>query len=254
MTLVCPVFDRINLLPYFIKYYEKIGVTRFIFAVWNAEVDLVSAIKERFVKHSESTSQVYIYPSFFSTKEEYNGVKEHEALCSIISNKIPYGEWYMIADMDEFHVFTQPIPELIKLADTGQFDAIGGELYDRVSVDEFPKRLDYSKTLDSQFPYVSDITRVVGANDRKVALIRGGTLPGLGHHAVDEPTIHNSVLTHHFKWTHGIVNRLHERKKNYTKQGLPWAGESATILEVLENQEHINNGMFNFRLAQKIGV
>jgi hypothetical protein len=248
MTMVCPIFDRVDLLPYFLRYYTKLGITRFVFVLWNGCMNkqwlpTVAACKGY---------NVLITMGTCCTPSEYNGIKERDGLHRVIQDLGIHQDWYMIADLDEFHFFKESLETFKALPEN--FIAVGGTFVDRVSHDAFMPAVDYSKTLDTQFAYASDITKTVKANTNKIAMMRG-VLPGVGHHYIDSPgsVCNANVEVHHFKWTAGIVERLQDRAERYTKQGLTWAGESAEILNILLKRDY-QTVRLNYRKARRIGI
>jgi len=167
-----------------------------------------------------------------------SGPKETPGINLIRQEFVQPDEWFAIADLDEF---IRPLrgSNLIDLASKARasgYSAVHGSLVDRIAATgQFPA-IDHDNTLDEQFSLECDLTEAGGAMSSKIFLSRGNVEVTHGHHRVtsaDIPVMHNGGEVHHFKWTSGVVTRLHDRLKCFRAQQLPWAEESAKLLKVI---------------------
>jgi hypothetical protein len=250
MLVICPIFDRCDLLPFYLRYYSQLGATQFVVALWNGERNPVYEVIKTY-----SQWPIEIRTSIECLVKDYNGPDESGGLNRIrkeFQEKFP---WYCLADLDEFCWFGgKTMPEIVAEAEAGGYTAIHGVFFDRFAANgRFPPiRLLHS--LDATFPLVGDMTQRLGANFNKVPLSRSDVAVESGHHYTKGKCWNNQVEVHHFKWTDGLVERLRERDLYFTAQGLPWSGESRRFLNVILEEEFYTDPKFSWRPARKLGI
>jgi hypothetical protein len=250
MLVICPIFDRCDLLPFYLQYYSQLGATQFVMALWNGERNPVYEVVK-----SYSQYPITIRTSIECLVKDYNGPDESTGLNRIrleFKDRFP---WYCLADLDEFCWFGgKTMPEIIAEAEPQGYTAIHGVFFDRFARHgRFPPiRLLHS--LDSTFPLVADVTRCLGANYNKIPLSRSDVAVESGHHYTKGRAWWNQAEVHHFKWTEGILERLRERDMYFTAQGLPWSGESRKFLAAIQEDDFPTDSNYLWREARKLGI
>lgn len=250
MLVICPIFDRCELLPFYLRYYGDLGASKFVVALWNGEKNpLYEVIK------TYKDWNLEIRTSIECAVKDYNGPDESTGLNKIVAEFKDAHPWYCLADLDEFCYFGgRSLDQVVVQAEAKGHTAVHGTFYDRIARDgKFPPiRLLHS--LDSTFPMACDLTRSLGANFNKVPLSRSDLLVESGHHWSKGNIWWNQCEVHHFKWSEGLIERLRERDLYFTAQGLPWSGESARFLQVIQEDEYRDDPNFCYREARKLGI
>ena len=257
MTIITPICDRIELLAFYLQYYQRQGVERFVVALYNGRKsplhDAIGRIGNR------SKVDLHIRPSVICSLPEFSGPKETPGINLIRQEFIRPDEWFAIADLDEF-VRPLQADNLIDLASRAMasgYTAVHGPMVDRIAATgQFPA-IDPDNTLDEQFPFLCDLTEACGAMSSKIFLSQGHLEVENGHHWLNNGNV--SIMrdggeVHHFKWTSGIIGRLQNRLKHFRGQRLPWAEESAKLLKVIENGINLADPNLKVRIAQALGI
>jgi hypothetical protein len=250
MLVICPVFDRCELLPYYLRYYRTLGATHFVLAVWNGERNPIYEV----LKHYDDGS-LSLRTSIECDVKDYNGPLESTGLNKIVNEFRDRHRWYCLADMDEFCYFGgRSMDRIVAEAESQGFTAIHGTFHDRFARDGKYPPIPVGGSLDATFPMIADVTRCMGANFNKVPLSRSDVPVESGHHHSSGKIWWNQVEVHHFKWTEGLVGRLRERDMYFTLQRLPWSGESRRFLQVIEDDEYRDDPNYCYREARKLGI
>jgi hypothetical protein len=250
MLVICPIFDRCDLLPFYLRYYTRLGATQFVVALWNGERNPVFEVVK-----SYTNWPIEIRTSIECLVKDYNGPDESHGLNQI---RLEFKErgfpWYCLADLDEFCWFKdgKTMPQIVAEAEAAGFNAVHGTFYDRLARNgKFPP---IGEVLDDTFPLTAEITKAMGATTGKVPLSHIDLAVESGHHYTKGKPWWNQVEVHHFKWTDGVVGRLRERDMYFTAQGLPWSGESKRCLEAVLDEDFSTNPRYRWREARKIGI
>lgn len=248
MLVICPIFDRCDLLPFYLQYYQRLGATQFVVALWNGERNPVYEVIKTFTQWP-----IQIRTSVECLVKDYNGPNESHGLNQIRLEFADRFPWYCLADLDEFCWFNgKTMPQIIAEAEAGGFNAVHGTFYDRLARNgKFPP---LGASLDDTFPLAADVTKAMGATTSKVPLSRSDLGVESGHHSTKGKPWWNQVEVHHFKWTEGIVERLRERDLYFTAQRLPWSGESIRFLNAVLEDDFKHNPNYRWREARKIGI
>ena len=190
MKLIFSVLDRYDIWPHFRKHYEEQGVTQFIC-----------------VSYGPKLPGVYTIPAGLPVKD-FTGIKDSICHNRVISQVIEHGEWFLIADLDEFAV----VPGINLHEATGAADVVGatyicGWFYDRITADgSIPAQLE--DDIWKQFPLATNASEVLcGGWTQKVVAVKGPTPVNGGHHDLrdDVPGWWRKqwrvrAQVHHFKW------------------------------------------------------
>ena len=251
MLVIFPVFNRIALLPYFLRYYVSMGATQFVCALHNGREnplwDAIQAFAGKF--------QLEVQTSVVCGVDSYSGSAETPGLNRIRKNFAEQYGWYCIADLDEFHFFGgRTLSEIVREAEDRGFGAVHGQLVDRIAADgSLP---DVQGLLDETFPLACDLSRCAGVPCRKIVLARGHVEIAPGHHlAASVRTWHNMAEVHHFKWVNGVREELAARGERYARLNLPWADECLRVLELIQNGGiDLSHPGLKMRTASMLGV
>jgi hypothetical protein len=209
--LLSVVGTQIDLIPHFIDHYRSLEIDSIILTV-HQEVennDRFYEIKE-VCKH-RGVSNVYSYIGPWN--EDSN-----PHIFDAIKEKSP-SDWYVIADIDELHLYPQSINELIYQCEQAGSDYVSGCYVDRISRDgdlsPFGKG-----TLWEQFPLGASILhQLTGAAINKVTLSRGIIRTCAGQHlalnGIGFPVDDAFTQIHHFRWDSSIIERLKHRIEKF---------------------------------------
>lgn len=257
MTIITPICDRIELLPFYLQYYQRQGVERFVVALYNGRKSPLHGVI--CCIGNQIKVDLHIRPSVICPLPELSGPKETPGINLIRQEFIRPDEWFAIADLDEFirPLRCSNLVDLASKAIASDYTAVHGPMVDRIAATgQFPA-IDPDNTLDEQFPFQCDLTEACGAMSSKIFLSRGDLEVTNGHHWLNNGNV--SILrdggeVHHFKWTSGIIGRLQNRLKHFREQRLPWAEESARLLKVIENGINLTDHNLKVRIAQSLGI
>jgi Glycosyl transferase family 2 len=131
------------------------------------------------------------------------------------------GDWWVVADLDEFHVYDRPLTDIITACQAGGYDYVMGALLDRVAADGTLPALDPATSIWAQYALAGLVTlRVLRAVTSKVTLARGDVRLHLGQHGAltgrSLPAAEGFAQVHHFKWTDSVLPRLTQRVRAYS--------------------------------------
>ncbi len=129
-------------------------------------------------------------------------------------------DWWVVADLDEFHVYDRPLTEIIASCKRGGYDHVVGALLDRVAADGSLAPLKPDESIWDQYPFAGLITlQIPKAGTSKVTLARGDVHLRTGQHRAFEgrpmPAESAFPQVHHFKWTDSVLSRLTRRVEAY---------------------------------------
>jgi hypothetical protein len=132
-------------------------------------------------------------------------------------------DWWVVADLDEFHVLDRPLDELVKYCEAGGWDYVDGAFVDRVAdegrlIDPAPGG---RPSLWEQYPLAGQLTaRLLDGRPTKVVLARGTVELDVGQHMAwtGAGAPHHEVFAqvHHFKWNSTVPARLERRVAAYS--------------------------------------
>jgi hypothetical protein len=149
-------------------------------------------------------------------------------------------EWWVVSDDDEFHIYPQPIREMISECEENGWEFITGGFVDRIGENGTFPEVSSLTDVWSEFPLAGFFRYPMsGACPNKVCVMKGSINVTPGQHYVDFGDGKNSwgkdninhpkrypicrgeglVQVHHFKWDSTVLERLKEvseTKEKYT--------------------------------------
>ncbi|GAA0934110.1 glycosyltransferase family 2 protein [Virgisporangium aurantiacum] len=199
------------LLSHFVDHYRGLGVESF-FLIRHAETTAEPAYEE-IASHARAAG-VSLYRTHVGPWND----NLHGRLMSAAMAEHP-DDWYVLADLDEFHLYDRPLRELVGLCERMGKDHVCGCYVDRIGPGGTlpPVR---TGALWPQFPLGGAVTsRLLCAPSVKVGLALGRRGTGGGHHGVPGrtgmPGRRSYIQVHHFKWTASLPARMRRRMQRY---------------------------------------
>lgn len=155
-------------------------------------------------------------------------------------------DWFILADLDEFHVYDRPLPDLVALCEREGREHVCGCFVDRLGPGGTLPPVEPGP-LWPQFPLAGAITsRLVSAPTVKIGLTLGRLGTGGGHHGVPGrtglPREQSYIQVHHFKWTDSLMPRMRRRVERYESGSWPLVypavlHEAKRVLHYLERHD-----------------
>lgn len=207
LCFVSVVGGDTSLLPYSLSHYRELGVESF-----------------HVIRHVESRADPTLGPSVEVMRKAGYDFAEvcvapwHEDLNAALIRKQMSAwpdDWWIVADLDEFHVYDRSPTEVAAYCEEHGFDFVEGAFLDRVSVDgRLTGPLPYGEEpLWRQYPLAGQLTLgLLDGRPTKVTLARGSVELDLGQHYAwtgrGVPVEEIYAQVHHFKWTASAQPRL----------------------------------------------
>lgn len=230
-----------TLLPEFLKYYKRLGITNFL-VILNTSDPAVGLILQQHEIHS-----VHSWFEPFSEQAK----QSHERFtvlryCSI-------DDWILYADLDEFQLYPKGLFNHISHCEKNGIEFLEGRLIDRVSEDGTLVTIDNKINLCEQFPLRGYITsKLLKAWDKKIVLARGKWIVGGGHHVfldsnTKKPLPYKSELNehsygievHHFKWDSKLLPRMNGYLELQDESLFFWKKEIKRFMKHYEKHSRI---------------
>jgi hypothetical protein len=168
-------------------------------------------------------------------------------------------DWWVVADLDEFHVYDRPLTDIITACEAGGYDYVMGALLDRVAADGTLPALNPTASIWAQYALAGLVTlRVLRGATSKVTLARGDVHLHLGQHGAltgrSLPATEAFAQVHHFKWTDSVLPRLTHRVQAYSS-GDWYLSYPPTIIESGRMLKHLeaNGGRIDVT-AEKLAL
>lgn len=229
MQLIFNIEDSIQLLPQFLAHYAALGFDRFHIGVARGQDNpLYEPIR--------SCCAPFNYTIRAGVTAHFSGPADARAADGLRAKYVAPGDWYGVADLDEFHDYSPygSVSELLAFAQAQHVDAVAGELWDRIATDgSIPAQIT-DAPVSGQFPLGCQLTRKIAKGSVQKVMLARGTVPiGPGHHRHHAKALPMRGLVHHYKWHGNLLERLQRRAVLYRKLGLPWWKESQRVLDYL---------------------
>lgn len=218
--LITVIGHGVNLLPHFIEHYQK-HVDEINIAVYETELypNLTEEVNEVIKNYDKVNIVITIQDRVFDWEKVtqlYNFIKS--------KNK---NEWYVIADIDEFHLYpNDSLHELIHDCQENNWDIVRGGFIDRIGVDGEFSELVSDKLIWEQYPNAGFFRYPMSkACPNKICVMKGYVDVTSGQHyaKIDDHTTWrwqgwnhpliapfktHSVQVHHFKWDSTSIERV----------------------------------------------
>lgn len=179
--VITNVYHCDELLPYFLEYYRRKGVDKFLLLAHGS---------------IPSVSNDIIWQP---VNEPYkNGHRDNELLTHFKQLYLGANDWFLPVDLDEF-VW---LPEFKNVHSwCGDWDYVPGIFIDRIARDGRIHEIRKNESLDEQFPLAAPITRILcGGCPDKVSFARADVETSSGHHYASGRRAPFTAVVHHFKW------------------------------------------------------
>jgi hypothetical protein len=245
-------YDADQLLPWFLEYYQKLGVTSFHFLVQLYE-------NPRLMESVEEYQRFYPIEVHEVIDGYMTGAEVQVRMSGIRARIVQPAEWAFVADPDEFQVYDRPVRAVAEACERAGARYVEGHLVDRVAADGTLPPLRPGESLDWQFPLRGNLTGpLLHAATTKAVLVKGSTPTGPGQHAVVGPHrryCEACVQVHHFKWRAGLIEKLAQRVEERRTRGNLWWQQSQHFLDHfrVRGRIDVDDKRFNFRQSD-VGV
>ena len=236
ITLYLPVGPDIKLLEANLDYYSILGVSQILLSVHLRDEwadGLLEKISQTIKNYPAEIAQIYHGMSIDNRSRYIDVTREH---CK-------ENDWVVIADLDEFHEFSMPLPDVISLCESQNYDYVTGRFLDRVGFNG--KLTEYTGNIWDCFPIGIRLTKKIYSSDSdepKVVLARAKIGIAEGHHYALEgmpcPVNECTATVHHFKWDASVLVRAKHMFKVLADAGDDWCIEYLQLLAYFEK----NNG------------
>ncbi len=219
IKLISIIGHGVPLIPHFINHYYNM-VDEINFVVY--ESDLHPDLKREVRRSIRGKEKVKIVKTVYDRIFDWNRVTDlyNEQIKKSRNN------WYMIADIDEFHVYPESPNYMVSDCESQGWELIRGGFLDRIGNNgEFCKILEDVPIFD-QFP-IAGFFRYPMSNacPNKICLVKGGIEITSGQHYAKingqttwrwqgwshpliAPVEKYSVQVHHFKWDSTCLERI----------------------------------------------
>lgn len=208
-----------NLVHHFIDHYQKyVDEINFIVYETDETKDLNKEIKE-IIKNYNNVKIIK------TVKNRIYDWEKVTLLYNMIKSEHPH-DWWVISDIDEFHLYPKDINEIIKDCENNGWEIIRGGFIDRIGEDGMFPELTDNISIWKQFPNAGFFRYPMSkACPNKICLIKGNIeitagqhyakidghttwrWQGWGHPLI-APVEEYSVQVHHFKWDKTSVDRI----------------------------------------------
>jgi hypothetical protein len=247
IRLVTVIGHGIDLLPHFIEHYQYL-------------VDEIQIVAYKSDLHPNIDLQIYDkilkYHNVNVVKTVYDRVFDWKRVTDLyneITNHNPY-EWWVVADIDEFHIYPMNIKELTQTCDKNGWDLVRGGFVDRIGKGgTFP--LITNESIWETFP-LGGFFRfpMSGACPNKIPLKRGYVKLTAGQHYAEldghttwrwqgwshpmiAPYKEYSIQVHHFKWDKTSIKRVKQVADN--NQEYSYSDEYRLLYENLQKSNFL---------------
>jgi hypothetical protein len=209
IRLVSVVGHGVNLLPHFIEHYQP----------YVDEIQLVIYETDKYPLLANEVSQIIEgYDNVHIVKVHKDRIFDWERV-TVLYNYVTYKEpndWWVIADIDEFHLYPMDLRELINLCNDNGNQIVRGGFIDRIGEDGGFPEIEHKKSIFKQFPTMGFFRYPMSeACPNKICIKKGSIELTSGQHYAkingnttwrwqgwNHPLIMNdyTVQVHHFKW------------------------------------------------------
>lgn len=219
IKVICVIGHGVSLLPHFIEHYYNMA-DEINFVVY--ESDLHPKLQREVKRAVRGKEKAKIVKTVYDRVFDWNRVTDlyNEQI------KKPGSSWYMIADVDEFHVYPEYPNYIVSDCDSRGWEVVRGGFVDRIGNDGEFSEIKEGVSIFDQFPIAGFFRYPMsGACPNKVCLVKRGTEITSGqhyakigghttwrwqgwNHPLIAPVEKYSVQVHHFKWDSTCLERI----------------------------------------------
>jgi hypothetical protein len=250
MLVIFSIYNKADLLPYFLRYYSSLGAIQFACGLHNGKKSPLYEMIAGF----KSTYDLEIRSSLNCRGIWYRGDKILHVLNSFREDLARRHGWYCIADLDEFYYFHgNNFSAVVRKAKRRGLGAVHGVFFDRIASDgSFPA---IGGSLDETFPLACDLTARFGFLCDKIAVARSNVPITSGHHKARAKLWRHGVEVHHFKWSKGIDNVVRDSYVRAKTQGRSWSARHyPKMMNFVRKRLNLLAPRLNVRPAAKLGI
>lgn len=229
IRLATVVGSRTNILWHHLTYYSSI-VDEICIGIYEWEEQNIRAEVEKIIKQFPKARIVCQ-----ETHDKYNW-EAVTFMYNTIKSLHP-NDWWVVADDDEFHVYSKDLHQIIEDCEENGWDLVRGGFIDRIGPNGTFPDLKPKKDIFKQFPLAGFFRYPLsGACPNKVCIMRGYVELTSGQHYVKigghttwrwqgwnhpliAPVDEYNVEVHHFKWDSTCVSRI----KDVADTVSPWS-------------------------------
>lgn len=236
------------LLDHHMRHYRRRGLSNHVISiVWD---DPSKHLAERVAAHLTDEYDAEIHMD--GVYEEFD-VWESLDLRRKLQQRVPQNAWIVNPDLDEFAIVGDYGDQASDMETIG-VDAIAGELIDCFAQGWVLNPVIREYPIEDQFPVRMKYTRMaLGAGVDKVGMARNFIPIQVGNHRVpdeyvDRCYIDNPVPILHYKWTHGLrerVSLLRDRSAR-SPEKYPWRGEYDSVLASITDSDLFRPFLYRF--------
>ncbi|MFE0257619.1 glycosyltransferase family 2 protein [Streptomyces sp. NPDC059010] len=205
------------LLPHFVEHYRSVGLNSFRL-ICHAE----TPSDEGYIHLRDACRTVGVEPlhSHFGPWRD----RLNQKLKAYAMSRRP-DDWYVVADVDEFHVYSHPVHELLEKCERSGADHVNGCFLDRVGAGGELLEVD-ATPLWKRYPLAGAVSAGISkALPLKTGVVRGRVELLVGHHGTvggrGLPRAEGFIQVHHFKWTESVVRRMRHRVDSLSRGRWP---------------------------------
>lgn len=206
-----------NLLPHFIKHYQD-QVDEINIAVY--ETEMYPFLEKEIKQIVENQHNIKIVKVIKDRVFDWEKVTQ---LYNFVKDQNP-NDWWVIADIDEFHLYSDSLSQIIHTCNKNGYELVRGGFIDRIGHGGELAQLKNGISIWEQFPNAGFFRYPMSnANPNKVCIMKGSVELTSGQHYAkidgqttwkwqgwNHPLInpHDSVQVHHFKWDSTSEERI----------------------------------------------
>jgi hypothetical protein len=219
--LVTVIGSNVSLLPHMLTHYRRIGIESFIINVnLQDENDPAKGEVDKYISELRLGDTEIIVNNWVERWSDITNATLYNRTCASRPN-----DWYVLADLDEFHAYPSNLFDIIEDCERCGFDYIEGCFIDRIASDGGLPVLRYDAPIEEQFPLGCVFTyRVLRGDPLKIVAAKGNVRLPQGNHfamgGVGCPIEKYYIPVHHYKWVHGVLERMKYRANDEVRKNI----------------------------------
>lgn len=244
LRLVTVIGHGVELLPHFLNHYiSQVDEIHIVVYESNISPNIKSQVENAILEY-ENVKVVK------TIKDRVFDWEKVTKLYNMVTNKHP-NDWWVVADIDEFHVYHDLIKNVALDCDRHGWNVVRGGFVDRIGPNGEFVELQENIDIWEQFPNAGFFRYPMSkANPNKICLMRGHVELTNGQHYAkidgqttwkwqgwNHPLInpHSTVQVHHFKWDKTAIDRI--KAVAEIKQEYAYSSEYAEMFMMLNKSK-----------------